>query len=426
MPTTHRTETAIIGAGIVGLSCALALAEAGQEVMLVDPATPGSGASYGNASSISPHAISPVGSPTVLRSLPRLLFDRESPLSIRPAYLPLLAPWLLRFAVQSLPAATMRNLHAMAELQRGSMAAWRDVAGKVDLADLLVERGVLYTYPGEDSLKAAQGTVALRRDYGIAQEVLNARQVAELEPNLPACAGAVHHVGSIHLADTGEATRRMAEAAARLGVSLLDAKVTGIVREASGPALHAGEHRILAKRVVIAAGAHSADLARQTGDRVPLVAHRGYHVEFDMEETPVSRPVHRTQLGYYMTPLRGRLRAAGTVELASNDAAQSSRRFDQIERGVRATFPNMPPVARRWMGLRPAMPDSLPVIGPSSGGADVIYAFGHGHVGLTLGPVTAQLVAALATGRPVPEVIRHFSPKRFGLLGKHSRGGASR
>lgn len=424
MPMTHRTETAVIGAGIVGLSCALALAEAGQEVMLIDPAAPGSGASYGNASSISPHAITPVGSPSVLRSLPSLLLDRESPLSIRPTYLPLLAPWLLRFAAQSLPKATARNLHAMAELQIGSMAAWRELAGKVALGDLMVERGVLYTYPDEASLKAAQGAVALRRGYGIPQEILSARQVAALEPNLPPCAGAVHHVGSIHLSDTGDATRRMAEAAAKLGVSLLNAKVTGIVREASGLALHAADHRILARRVVIAAGAHSADLARQTGDRVPLVAHRGYHVEFDMEETPVSRPVHRTQLGYYMTPLRGRLRAAGTVELASNEAAPSSRRFDQIERGVRATFPNMPPVARSWMGLRPAMPDSLPVIGASSGGADVIYAFGHGHVGLTLGPVTAQLVVAFATGRPVPEVVRHFSPRRFGFLGKRASTGA--
>jgi len=417
MPISHRTETAIVGAGIVGLSCALVLAEAGQDVVLIDPAPPGSGASYGNASSISPHAISPVGSPSVLRNLPGLLFDRESPLSIRPAYLPLLAPWLLRFTAQSLPAATMRNLRAMAELQRGSMAAWREVAAKVGLSDLLVEHGVLYTYPDEASLRAAQGTVALRREHGIPQEVLSPREVSELEPNLPACAGAVHHTGSIHLSDTAEATRRMAEAAKKLGVSLLCAKVTRIVREATGPVLHAGELRILAKRVVIAAGAHSAELARQAGDRVPLVAHRGYHVEFDMDELPVSRPVHRTQLGYYITPMSGRLRAAGTVELASTEAPPSSRRFDQIERGVRATFPNMPPVARRWMGLRPAMPDSLPVIGPSSRGADVIYAFGHGHVGLTLGPVTAQLVSALATGRSEPDVLRHFSPRRFGSLG---------
>ena len=424
MPKTHRTETAIIGAGIVGLACAHALSDAGQEVMLIDPAAPGSGASYGNASSISPHAISPVCSPAVLRSLPDLLFNRESPLSIRLPYLPSLTPWLLQFIMQGLPKATERNLRAMAELQTGSMPAWRDLAGKIDLSDLLVEQGVLYTYPDEASFTAAQGMVALRRGYGIPQDVLSARQVADLEPNLPACAGAVHHVGSIHLADTGEATRRIADAAAKQGVTILAAGVSGLVREPSGVVLHAGEDRILARRVIIAAGAHSAKLARQAGDRVPLVAHRGYHVEFDMDEPPVSRPVHRTQLGYYMTPMRGRLRAAGTVELASNDAAPSPRRFDQIERGVRATFPDMPPVARRWMGLRPAMPDSLPVIGASSGGADVIYAFGHGHVGLTLGPVTAQLVKALATGRPAPEVLRHFSPQRFGLFGKRASAGA--
>lgn len=413
MASQIRTETAIIGAGIVGLSCALRLAEAGHDVTMIDPAAPGSGASYGNASSISPHAIGPVGSPAVLKNLPNLLFNRESPLSIRLPYLPLLAPWLLRFTAQCLPQAYERNLRAMAELQTQSKAAWYDLAERAPLRDLFIERGVLYAYANQAAFDAAQKDVALRRSYGIEQNVLSPAEVKELEPNLPACAGAVHHAGSIHLSDPGLATQRLAIAATERGARLLTARVDGLVREKDGVRLHAQDTVIHARRVIIAAGAHSAALARQAGDRIPLVAHRGYHVEFDMEELPISRPVHRTHLGYYMTPLEGRLRAAGTVELASNDAPPSQHRFDQIERGTRETFPGLPPVSRRWMGLRPALPDSLPVIGPSSGGADVIYAFGHGHVGMTLGPITAQLIMGLIQGNTEPEVLRHFRPGRF-------------
>lgn len=413
MASQIRTEMAIIGAGIVGLSCALRLAEAGHEVTMIDPAAPGSGASYGNASAIAPHAIGPVGSPAVLKDLPNLLFNRKSPLSIRLPYLPVLAPWLLRLTAQCLPQAYEHNLRAMAELQTQSKAAWFDLADRASLSDLFIHRGVLYAYPSEAAFNAAQKEIALRRSYGIEQNVLSPAEVKALEPNLPPCAGAVHHEGSIHLRDPGLATQRLATAATERGARLLTARVEGLVREKDGIRLQAQDTVIHARRVIIAAGAHSATLARQAGDRVPLVAHRGYHVEFDMEELPISRPVHRTHLGYYMTPLEGRLRAAGTVELASNDAPPSPHRFDQIERGTRETFPGLPPVARRWMGLRPALPDSLPVIGPSSGGADVIYAFGHGHVGMTLGPVTAQLVMALIRGNEAPEVLRHFRPNRF-------------
>lgn len=413
MPTVHKTEIAIIGAGIVGLSCAALLSTEGFDVLLIDPESPGSGASFGNAASISPHAISPVGSPAVLRQLPHLLFNPQSPLSIRIPYLPVLMPWLARFTAQSFQRPFAHNQQVMAELQTRSMSAWREMANLVGLNDQIVERGVLYTYPDKASLEAAQSEIRIRREHGIQQIVLNAGEVRQLEPNLPACAGGIHHIGSTHLKDPGVATGQIAQFITSSGASILKERVHGVKRERSGVCLQVGNKSVLAKQVIIATGAHSAKLARQVGDHIPLISHRGYHIEFDMDELPISRPVHRTQLGFYLTPLNGRLRAAGTVELASNEASPSARRFEQIEKGVRSTFPNLPPVSRQWMGLRPALPDSLPVIGSSSKGSDIIYAFGHGHVGMTLGPITARLVTSLIKGEEPELSLDNFSARRF-------------
>ncbi|MGL5011235.1 MAG: NAD(P)/FAD-dependent oxidoreductase, partial [Paracoccaceae bacterium] len=152
-------------------------------------------------------------------------------------------------------------------------------------------------------------------------------------------------------------------------------------------------------RVVIAAGAHSRALARMAGDRVPLDTERGYHVEWDMEVPRLTRPACPTARGFYLCPMAGRLRVAGTVELGGLTLPPSPHRVAKLVEGARQIFPDLGAPARTWMGFRPSLPDSLPVIGASSRGADVIYAFGHGHIGVTLAPMTARLVADVVAGR---------------------------
>jgi D-amino-acid dehydrogenase len=149
------------------------------------------------------------------------------------------------------------------------------------------------------------------------------------------------------------------------------------------------------------------------GDRVPLDTERGYHVEWDMPAPRLSRPTCVTERGFYLCPMTGRLRAAGTVELGGLDAPPSPHRIMRLVEGARGVFPDLGEPDRDWMGFRPSMPDSLPVIGPSRGGTDVIHAFGHGHLGVTLAPVTAAMVADLIEGR-APEVdLAPFRPGRF-------------
>lgn len=394
-------DIAVVGAGVIGLAIALRLAEAGREVVVLDPAEPGSGASYGNAGTIADYAVQPVGTPDVLRGLPSLLFDRNSPLAIRRAALPALAPWLLRFVRQSLPARAKANAQVLASLLADAGPRWDDLAAAIGAGGLLQDRGCVYAYATPTAQARAAADLAFRRTLGVEAVALSPDDLAVLEPGLPPMpGGGVLFPGARFLTDPGRAVGLLALAARRAGVRFQRVLVGGLLRNQAGVDLTWEGGGIRARRVVIAAGAQSRKLARMAGDRIPLDTERGYHLEFDMETPLLQRPVAITARGFYLCPMRGRLRVAGTVELGGLTAPPSQHRLDRLLDGARSIWPQLPAPSRSWMGFRPSLPDSLPVIGPSRGGAEVLFAFGHGHIGLTLAPVTADIIADMATGRP--------------------------
>lgn len=413
--TEHlTTDIAVIGAGAVGMACALQLAAAGHEVVILDPNTPGSGASYGNAGTIADYAVQPVGTPDVLKNLPSLLFDRNSPLAIRRAALPALAPWLLRFARQSLPGATRHNARAIAALVGSANASWQTFAAEIGGSDILQHRGCLYLYETASAFRAAHADMAQRRGLGIAVDLLTAHELAGMEPGLPGVdGGAAYFPKAIFLSDPGQMMQRLASRIAALNVLHRKAAVTGLTRLVDGIRLDAPGLTLHARRVVIAAGAHSRALAAQAGDRVPLDTERGYHVEWDMAAPRLTRPTCPTTRGFYLCPMSGRLRVAGTVELGGLTAPPSPHRINRLIEGARAIFPDLGAPSRDWMGFRPSMPDSLPVIGPSAAGGNVIHAYGHGHIGLTLAPITARIVAALVAGKAPELDIAPYAVTRF-------------
>lgn len=400
MAGASDTEVLVIGGGAIGLTIALRLADDGRAVTLLEPNEPGSGASYGNAGTIAEYAIIPVGTPGVLRNLPDLLFSRVSPLSVRKAALPTLFPWLLRFAYESLPGPMRRNVAALAPLLAEAAGGWHELSAQIGAEDLFRHNGCVYAYTSMRDFKAAEADITLRGTYGIAQELLSSDALSRLEPQLPPFeGGAVLFPGAMSMTDPGEAMRRLAVAVTQAGVRILLRRAIRLERQSAGVRVTTPEGAITARRVVIAAGAHSKALVAQAGERVPLDTERGYHIEFDMPTPLLSRPVSPTSRGFYMVPMQGRLRIAGLVELGDLAAPANERRFAQLEEGARTFFPDLGKPDRSWLGFRPSMPNSVPVIRPVRGARDVILAFGHGHLGLTLAPVTARIVRDLVAGR---------------------------
>ena len=392
-------DVAVIGGGVIGMAIALRLRADGRDVVVIEPNEPGSGASYGNAGTIADYAVIPLGTPSVLFNLMSLLLDRNGPLSIRASALRTLFPWLARFAYESLPHRYRHNACRIAELVSGANAAWTEFASEIDASDLLSAKGCLYLYETRKALKAATTDIALRRVYGVAQELLSADEVLRLEPRLPAFeGGGLFFPDAINLSDPGDAMRRLSAKIHQAGVEFIQASAEEIERQSRGIRIIATPFEIFARTAVISAGARSQILAAQIGDPVRLDTERGYHVEFDMDEPPIDRPVCPTAHGFYFCPMRGRLRVAGLVELGGLLAPGNPRLVENLAANARRIFPYLGQPSRTWLGFRPSMPDSVPVIRPSRGGRDVILAFGHGHIGLTLAPRTAQLVSTfLAT-----------------------------
>lgn len=418
MSDIKHTEVAVIGAGAVGVACALWLRRSGHDVTLIEREGIASGTSFGNASTLADYGCLPIARPEIWRSMPSLLLSPDSPFVIDWKRLPRLSPWLMRFLGQCNATRFRANSTMLAQLLSRTYEDYQPLLDDApDAAAMIQRKGCLYAYGKAENLRAAQSDIDLRHALGIDQQVLTAQELTALEPAMEGhTAGGILFPSSCHLNDPQIFVDTLAAPLKAEG-RIVAAEVTRLTSQASGMLLeYADGQQLKADRVVLAAGAWSAQLARQIGDRIPLDTERGYHIEFDIDESPLNRPTCPVESAFYMTPLHdaqgARLRVAGTVELSSLADPANPARFDYLETRVRRLLGIEAPVARQWLGFRPTLPDSLPVIGPSSNEPRVIHAFGHQHIGVTLAGVTGRLVSeCLAKGSP--EWIRGCSVQRF-------------
>lgn len=395
-PAQNKHDVVVIGGGVIGMNIAFRLAKEGREVALVEPHELGMGASYGNAGTISDYATIPVGTPNVLRNLPNLFLNRASPLSVRYKALPSLMPWLIDFAIQSLPAKSEANAMRIGSLLRNASTMWQEMAVELGASHHLHKRGCLYLYESNKAFSAAKYDERLRRKNGVDVEPISAAEVLKLEPNLRPFEGGAHYFSNAtSIDDPGKVMEIFAENLRSLGVKIYKTRAMSIDSDLSPVKVNCEDIIIEASKVIIAAGAYSKPLARSAGEDVRLDTERGYHIEFDMEKAPISRPVCSSKRGFYASPMVGRLRFAGLVELGGLTLPAAQHRIKNLEKGARSMFPDLPEPSRTWFGFRPSMPDSIPVIRPTKKNRDVIMAFGHGHIGITLAPATAEAVSRL-------------------------------
>jgi D-amino-acid dehydrogenase len=411
----QELPVAVIGAGVIGLSIAFRLAREFPRVVLIDRAEPGMACSYGNAGHIATEQIFPLASPSTFLGAPRMLFSRNGPLSIRPAYAAGILPWLLRFAWACRPGAFESGTQALASLQERALESFATLLLDAGIAEQLHRRGHLILVENPRLARAAQKQMAQLNANGIDARWIEAAEVASRAPGLKENIGAIHVLGSAHVADPLSVSRGLLEAFIRAGGDHLHDEVLGIEIDADGIARLTLSNRTLrAGRLIIAAGAWSRTLAAQTGFSVPLDTERGYHVQLRGWRSELDIAVASMDRMTIMTPLESGLRMTGFVELGGMELAPDPARAAILERHISELLPQAPTASREsWMGFRPSLPDHLPVIGRHPKNPRIVYAFGHQHLGLTLAGITADAVHALAAGREAPVDLNPFRIQRF-------------
>ena len=406
----------VIGAGVVGLACASHLQRHGHAVTLVDPGDPGGGCSFGNAGCLSRASCVPLGLPGLWRKVPGWLADPAGPLAIRARHAHRLAPWLWRLHRATSLARVNAIADALHPLLDGTVEKWRDLAAWAGVPELVRQDGYAFAYETEAGFRADALGRDLRRARGVAIEVLQGEQVRRYEPALSTSITHLvilpeqgHVPSPIRLSRALAQRLRAADARfvqARVrDFRLDDARVREVLTDA-GP--------LAADAVVLAAGAHSKALAARLGSRVPLESERGYHVVLSSPSVVPRAPLFSGEGKYCVTPMEDGLRIAGTVELASLDADPDFRRADALARGAQRLLPELRyDSASRWMGHRPSLPDSLPVLGRAPRVSNAFFDFGHGHVGLTAAAPSGEIIAQMISGHAPAIDVRPYSADRF-------------
>lgn len=414
-PSDQKTAI-VIGAGAVGLCSALYLQRDGWQVTVIDPEDPGQGASGGNAGLIAVSIVTPVAMPGTLKQVPRMLLDREGSLRIRWRYLPRLMPWLAGFLRASTPARVEAISKAIASMTMTAFEAYRPLLEDAGAEALIRRQGYMVLLSKASQLDTMAPELAIKRRLGVAYEILDAHEVRQMIPALgDGVLKGVFYPEVGHAVDPQELMVKLARCLTERGGRLLKGRATGFDLGPEGVrAVRTTSGERAANIVVVAAGAWSKSLAAALGDKVPLDCERGYHVMIPNPGIETRLPLVSADLRFCMTPMAKGLRLAGTVEFAGLDAPPDFARAELMKRHAKRVFPDLATDgATSWMGRRPSMPDSLPVLGRARRHANAYYAFGHGHIGLTCGAASGKAIADLASGRSPAFDTSPFAADRF-------------
>ena len=417
LPDDARTHVTIIGAGAIGVTAAYELIKSGCAVRIVDRLAPGDGCSFGNAGVFAAASAQPLASPKTMLKVPGYLIDPMGPLHIRLRHLPRLMPWLARFGWNGLFSDKMAATSAMHSLVAGSVDDYVRIASEIGAEDLIRTNGWVYAYNTEAERRANQAMLQEDDVRGFPFEYLDREA---LQARLPGISGhyigadIVHGIG--HTTNPARLVRAIADAVRNRGGEIVAADVIGIVRDGDQvSALQTSAGEMPVDQLVVAAGAYSAQLTEMLDEPLPLETERGYHAVYVGQKLDHEYPVMDAGLKAVVTPMEEGVRAAGTVAFASLDAPENEARARNVQAMAKRMYPALDETGEisTWLGRRPTLPDSLPVIDRARGAGNTVYAFGHQHVGLTGGPATARIVKQLVRGETPNQDIAPFRASRF-------------
>jgi D-amino-acid dehydrogenase len=326
------------------------------------------------------------------------------------------APWLYRFWRAGSARRVAEIVAAQVSLMKHAVRDFNEILEGTDSGHFREARGMILLYDRPAEFQADAWKFRERDRLGLEWRPLPREELEALEPCIRLGEGvALFEPLWQHVTDPGGLTRRFADAAVERGAVWLQDRVRGVAAQPSGVVLTTAGGRVLeADRLVLATGVWSNQLLGQFGLQVPILPKRGYHTMFARPTIAVSRPVMSASRHVLLTPMRAGLRISGTAEFARLDTPPDYARARALVASARHFAPDLGGSGvSQWMGQRPMMPDSIPVLGPVPGHPQILCAFGHGHYGLTQGPTTGRIIACLAFGEDPCIDLTPFRLARF-------------
>ncbi|GGK62555.1 NAD(P)/FAD-dependent oxidoreductase [Amphritea balenae] len=413
---SSAADVTVVGAGIIGISCALALQKKGLSVRVVDKLGPGEGTSFGNAGVIAECGCVPVNLPGFAWKVPGLMLDSHGPLSIPMSYMHKAAPWGLSFIWNSRTRHFNRVADALDSILRDATQKHLQQARENNAEDWVKASPYYYLYRDEDNFKADSVAWNARESRGISYDVVQGSALHQQEPGVSDqfnYALSLHNHGFVRSPE--KLVKTLADSFVAKGGQIQLADIRDIqITDGQPSALITHKETLPVKQLVIAAGVWSRKLAAKLDRDIPLQSERGYHIEVRNPGITLHSPIMFADGKLVATPMENGIRFAGLVEFGDLEAEPNEEFCHRLFYHAKRLFPQINTEDyTEWMGHRPSLPDSLPVIGCSQNYGNVFYAFGHQHMGLTLGPHTGELIAQLVTGEQPDIDLTPFSISRF-------------
>ena len=408
----------IIGSGIQGVCIGLQLVKKGIPVTLFDRHDPLSNefkpASYGNAGHFSPYAVLQFNRPDILYDVPKMLLSSYGPLALKWNYVPKMFNWFLNYIKNCNNKSMLHTAKYMHQILNLSIDAYEELFKEIDTTNLVEKKGIIYIWTNKN-LKSRKLEIKVREDLGVKQKLLSKEEVLDLEPNLnPIFDSGVLFDYAMHARDPHGILKNLFKLFLKSGGKFIQTNIKSLSQtEPNQTKIKTENEEYTFEKSVIASGAFSKRFTDQLGEKIHLDTERGYHVHFKGKDNLLSRPVIFLDRGFGMTPMNQGLRAVGTVELGGLKNPPSKKRVEYVINCAKELLPQLESHDDEWMGFRPTLPDFLPILGPSLNNKNIIYAFGHQHLGWTLGAITGKIVSGIVAGEKTNLDLAPYSSKRF-------------